>query len=103
MVVLAEPAIAAELLRLATTAVAEATGLAGGSLSIGAAADFMLLDNGPRRQNIQDGTALEPLVLSSTNFWSGRVSNRTKPPQRVVFRGGRKLLFVQERYADPKL
>ena len=103
MVVLAEPAIAAELLRLATTAVAEATGLVGGSLSVGAAADFVLLDNGPRQQNIGDGAALEPLVLSSTNFWSGGASNRTKPPQRMVFRGGRKLLFVQELHADPKL
>ena len=99
----AEPAIAVELLRLATTAVAEATGLLGGRFSVGAAADFVLLDNGPREQSFRDETALEPLVLSSANFGSGESSNKTVTPQRVVFRGGRKLLFGEEVHAAPKL
>ena len=99
----AEPAIAVELLRLATTAVAEATGLLGGTFSVGAAADFVLLDNGPRQQSFRDETALEPLALSSANFGSDGSSNKTRPPQRVVFRGGRQLLFVEQVHAAPKL
>ena len=68
-----------ELLRLATTAVAEATGLLGGTFSVGAAADFVLLDNGPRGQSFRDETLLEPLVLSASNFanfGSGESSNK---------------------------
>ena len=42
-VVCTEPEIATEMLRLATSAVAQGTGLGGGHLSVGAEADFVML------------------------------------------------------------
>ena len=77
-----EPAIAAELLRLATSAVAEATGLGGGDMAAGAEADFVVLENDSYQDKLGAGTALEPLALDSTNR-----------PRRTVYRGGRRLLF----------
>lgn len=86
-----EPVIAEELLRLATSAVAEATGLGGGDMSAGAEADFVVLENDSCQENMGAGTALEPLALRSTN-----------KPRRTVYRGGRRLLFGAKD-AQPKL
>ena len=74
----AEPAIAAELLRLATSAVAEVTGLGGGDVSVGAEADFVVLESNRRRQSVTTEAAYEPLALSSINFGSDGDGKRTR-------------------------
>ena len=61
--------VAVELLRLATVAVGEATGLGGGELAPGARADFMLVGAGS-------------LVAALTGFGQ----------PRAVFRAGQRLL-----------
>lgn len=96
----AEPAIAAELLRLATSAVAEVTGLGGGGVSVGAEADFVVLESNRQRQSVTTEAAYEPLALSSINFGSDGDGKRTRPSRRTVYRGGRQVLFAQERAAS---
>lgn len=86
-----EPQIAKELLRLATSAVAEATDLGGGHLSVGAEADFVLLENISQQEDVK--TESEALALDRRHFCPNKTM---QPTRRVVFRRGRQLLFDEQ-------